>query len=63
MSDDQHPAPHADETLLEQSQAAIDEAKRYTDQHVEQTEDDELVDQGFPVAGDSEPADGPAPAA
>ncbi|WP_420366233.1 hypothetical protein AAEP80_05220 [Curtobacterium sp. L3-7] len=55
-------APHADEALLRESQQAIDDAKAAAADVVEPDED-ELVDEGLPLADDAEPADGPAPAA
>jgi len=50
-----------DDDLLRRSQESIDEAKAAAADVVE-PEEDELIDEDLPVAGDSEPADGPAPA-
>jgi hypothetical protein len=54
-------APH-DDDLLRRSQEAIDEAKAAAAE-VGEPEEEELVDEDLPVADDSGPADGPAPAA
>ncbi|WP_439693498.1 hypothetical protein ACRQ4B_04490 [Curtobacterium sp. SP.BCo] len=51
-----------DDDLLRRSQESIDEAKAAAAEVVQPDEDD-LVDEGLPVADDAEPADGPAPAA
>lgn len=56
-------APQADDSSLQESQAAIDDAKQYAAAELGVSEDEELAAEGAPVAGDSEPADGPAPAA
>ncbi|SDQ23241.1 hypothetical protein SAMN02800687_0966 [Curtobacterium sp. UNCCL20] len=53
--------PAHDDDLLRRSQESIDEAKAAAADVVE-PEEDELIDEDLPVAGDSEPADGPAPA-
>lgn len=55
-------APTGDDGLLRDSQQAIDEAKAAAADVVEPGED-ELIDEGAPVADDAAPADGPAPAA
>lgn len=55
-------APTGDDRLLQESQQAIDEAKAAAADVVEPAEDD-LADQGLPVADHAEPTDGPAPAA
>lgn len=55
-------APTGDDGLLRESQQAIDEAKAAAADVVEPEEDD-LVDEGLPVADHAEPTDGPAPAA
>lgn len=50
-----------DDDLLRRSQESIDEAKAAAADVVEPAEED-LVDEGLPVADDAEPADGPSPA-
>lgn len=54
-------APH-DDDLLRRSQESIDEAKAAAAE-VTEPDEDELIDEGLPVADDAAPADGPAPAA
>ena len=51
-----------DDDLLRRSQESIDEAKAAAAE-VSEPEEDELIDEGLPVADDAEPTDGPAPAA
>ncbi|WP_022907588.1 hypothetical protein [Curtobacterium sp. B18] len=53
--------PAHDDELLRRSQESIDEAKAAAADVVEPAEDD-LVDEGLPVADDAAPSDGPAPA-
>lgn len=53
--------PAHDDELLRRSQESIDEAKAAAAAVVEPAEDD-LVDEGLPVADDAAPSDGPAPA-
>lgn len=50
-----------DDDLLRRSQESIDEAKAAAAE-VTEPEEDDLIDEDLPVADDSEPADGPAPA-
>ncbi|KQO61255.1 hypothetical protein [Curtobacterium sp. Leaf261] len=59
----QNLAPQADDSSLRESQAAIDDAKHHAAAELDVSEDEELAADGAPVAGDSAPADGPAPAA
>jgi hypothetical protein len=64
MSDVQHPADQADERPLQQSQAAIDEAKAYAAEHLEVERDEQAGDEsGLPVSGGGAAPDEPAPAA
>lgn len=51
-----------DDKALRDAQQAIDEAKAAAAE-AGQSESEDLVDEDLPVAGDAEPADGPAPAA
>ncbi|WP_416395552.1 MULTISPECIES: hypothetical protein [unclassified Curtobacterium] len=53
--------PAHDDELLRRSQESIDEAKAAAADVVEPAEDD-LVDEGLPVADDAAPSDGTAPA-
>ncbi|MGG7308490.1 hypothetical protein ACQXVK_15000 [Curtobacterium sp. AB451] len=53
--------PAHDDELLRRSQESIDEAKAAAADVVEPAEDD-LVDEGLPVADDAAPSSGPAPA-
>lgn len=63
MSDtNDRPVTPADDTTLQHAQEAIDEAKAAAAE-VHRPEEDDLVDEGAPVADRPEPADGPAPAA
>ncbi|WP_186377312.1 hypothetical protein [Curtobacterium pusillum] len=50
-----------DDDLLRRSQESIDEAKAAA-ADVTEPEEDELIAEDLPVADDSAPADGPAPA-
>jgi hypothetical protein len=62
MTNEQLP-PTAEEETLAEAQEAIDDAKEAA-AAVRRPEEDTLIEEGdVPVAGDSEPADGPAPAA
>jgi len=50
-----------DDDLLRRSQESIDEA-RAAAAEVGEPDEDDLIDDDLPVADDSEPTDGPAPA-
>ncbi|MCA5923237.1 MULTISPECIES: hypothetical protein [Curtobacterium] len=51
-----------DDDLLRRSQESIDEAKAAAAE-VSEPEEETLIDEDAPVAGRTEPTDGPAPAA